>query len=244
MATPGELIKAVADVLHVPEVTISSYYRSLREAGFVTKGGRGRSAAQMTAADAAHLLMAVGGNRFEKESAAKIAEDYRRIRASHTVRRMALPTGERPGWLEGDWIENDAGTWLFEGFSIPHLQALPEQHQFIDALTAVIEAAMNKEFGLATYEGSPDAAVSHIIEIYFYGPEPHAGIEIGLSGGGHFFYTEEGTYQLPEKIGRDPHRSYREVDEEVSREYGSGDLEIRRKITFKTIYEIAELLKS
>src|SRR5690606_29464750 len=102
MATPGELIKAVADVLHVPEVTISSYYRSLREAGLVTKGGRGRSAAKMTAADAAHLLIAVGGARFERETADSVVRDYLRLQMSHSARWL----GQEEGWQE-----NHEGVW-------------------------------------------------------------------------------------------------------------------------------------
>lgn len=242
MASPGELIKAVADVLHIPEVTVSSYYRNLREAGHVTKGGRGRSAPRMTANDAAQLLIAIGGSRFEKESAEKIVKDYSRIRVAHTARRMALPTDEPHSMYVGDWIESDAGTWIFDCFNIPHLQALPESHTFLDALVAVIVAAMAQEFGSAQHKNYPNTAVAHSIDVFFYGPEPRAGISVTFSGEG-FSYEEQGTYLIPERVMSNPYEKP-SFEENISHEYGSGDLEIRRKFTFRTIYEVAGLLKS
>lgn len=58
MATPGELVKKMSEVLTIPEPTMAMYDRALRDAGLLTKGGRGRSSAHRTPLDAARLLIA------------------------------------------------------------------------------------------------------------------------------------------------------------------------------------------
>lgn len=62
MATPGELIKIVAETCHLPEVTVATYYKFLREAGLTTKGGRGPSAAKMQPSDVANLFIALAAS--------------------------------------------------------------------------------------------------------------------------------------------------------------------------------------
>lgn len=57
--TPADIQHLVADVLGVPFPTVAVYARFLREAGLITRGGRGRAAAKMGAGDAAALLAAV-----------------------------------------------------------------------------------------------------------------------------------------------------------------------------------------
>ncbi len=59
MATSGELIRIMARALALPSATVTSYHRVLREHGMITKGGRGRSAATMSAEDVARLLIAL-----------------------------------------------------------------------------------------------------------------------------------------------------------------------------------------
>lgn len=59
MATPGELVRAVAAALDISDVTVGVYYRKLREAGLVTKGGRGRSAPALSYLDGARLLLSL-----------------------------------------------------------------------------------------------------------------------------------------------------------------------------------------
>lgn len=59
MATPGQLIDAYAAALCLPRSVVEANYRSLREDGLVTKGGRGKSAPTSTPQDAAALLIAL-----------------------------------------------------------------------------------------------------------------------------------------------------------------------------------------
>lgn len=118
MATPGELSKITAKVLGLPEAQVHSAYRVLREAGLVTKGGRGPAAAKMTARDAAMLLAAILGSSQIIESATAA----RRYSKTKPV------------------IHEYTGT-LHRNVAIPALAALPDAHSFVDALTALISAA-------------------------------------------------------------------------------------------------------
>src|SRR5439155_17694246 len=62
MATPGQLVKCIAEALGIPEPTVVQYDRLLAENGLRSKGGRGTSAAKVTAVDAANLLIAIMGS--------------------------------------------------------------------------------------------------------------------------------------------------------------------------------------
>src|ERR1700730_6814059 len=59
VASPGELVRKVSELLGLAEPTIVLHDRNLVVAGLRSKSGRGTSAARMTARDAAHLLVAV-----------------------------------------------------------------------------------------------------------------------------------------------------------------------------------------
>jgi hypothetical protein len=56
--TPGQLVHAVSIALDIPEETVVQHDRNLVVAGLRTKGGRGRSAPDVTPLDAARLLIA------------------------------------------------------------------------------------------------------------------------------------------------------------------------------------------
>src|SRR5438045_1180003 len=59
MATPGQLVKELAEVVGAPVATVAAHDRNLRNAGLRTVRGRGLSAPRATARDAASLLTAV-----------------------------------------------------------------------------------------------------------------------------------------------------------------------------------------
>ena len=59
MATPGQLVQVMADILGIPKATVTQYDRVLAEKGLRSKGGRGTSAARVTSRDAANLLIAL-----------------------------------------------------------------------------------------------------------------------------------------------------------------------------------------
>src|SRR4051812_9790994 len=62
MATPGQLVKCIAEALGIPAPTVVQYDRLLAENGLRSKGGRGNSAANVTPIDAANLLIAIMGS--------------------------------------------------------------------------------------------------------------------------------------------------------------------------------------
>jgi hypothetical protein len=112
---PGQLVKAVAIALDVPEETVVQHDRNLAVAGLRTTGGRGRSAPSVTHRDAAHLIASILGSVKVKDSAS-VVEQLDQAKAL-TKRK-------------------DYATLPF-----PRVVELPESHSFIDALTAIIEEA-------------------------------------------------------------------------------------------------------
>ena len=111
--TPGQLVKAVAIALDVPEETVVQHDRNLAVAGLRTTGGRGRSAPEVTHRDAARLVAAILGSVKVKDSAS-VVERLDQARVS-TGRKEYAP------------------------LPFPRFAVLPENHSFIDALTAIIE---------------------------------------------------------------------------------------------------------
>jgi hypothetical protein len=73
MAWLSTLIRTVAETSGEPEASVTVIARSLREGGFITTGGRGRSAASMTNFDAASLLLGVGAPGDNTKAAATVA---------------------------------------------------------------------------------------------------------------------------------------------------------------------------
>src|SRR5262249_2541293 len=59
MASLSELARTIAQVEGLEEATVNLIGRYVREDGLIATGGRGTSAATMTARDAANLLIAV-----------------------------------------------------------------------------------------------------------------------------------------------------------------------------------------
>jgi hypothetical protein len=102
--------KCVAEVLGIRPTTTASHVRNLREAGLLTKTGRGITGAHMTPRDAAHLLIAANCSQDVQDSV-------------ETVRRY---------WK----LPNIGGAVMEESF--PALAALGHQHSFADALAALL----------------------------------------------------------------------------------------------------------
>jgi len=70
MTSPGKLRDFVADVFGQSDQieTIDVHLRNLREANLIAKAKRGRGAAEVGPADAAHLILAVAGSVYVKDS--------------------------------------------------------------------------------------------------------------------------------------------------------------------------------
>lgn len=123
MATPGELVAAVAEALGIPLATVVEHDRNLVVAGLRTKGGRGRSAPQTTPRDLAHLLAAILGSELIQHSV-------------HSVRRYELTVP----------AVSQSSPQLFGGCGVAELETLSKKHSLLDALeslaTALIEGSL------------------------------------------------------------------------------------------------------
>ena len=137
--TPGQLVKAVALALDVPEETVVQHDRNLVVAGLRTKGGRGRSAAKVTPLDAARLIVAVLGSLRTKDTVATVRalektefdppKSQADLVAILKKARIALPVGD----------ENTV--WDDSKFADPAIDALPKNHNFVEAMASIISDA-------------------------------------------------------------------------------------------------------
>jgi hypothetical protein len=78
MATLSELVKAIAQIEGIEPATVSLIARNVREAGLISTRGRGLSAAKMSLADAANLLIAVNATVTAREAPDTVRK-YRRL---------------------------------------------------------------------------------------------------------------------------------------------------------------------
>lgn len=122
--TPGQLVKAVAIALDVPEETVVQHDRNLVVAGLRTKGGRGRSAPAVTPLDAARLLTATLASFRTKDSVSTVREFEGAI--------------FYPGPEHAAEVRAARRHHLF--YEVAFL-SLPEQHNFIEGLAALIKDA-------------------------------------------------------------------------------------------------------
>ena len=223
MASPGELVRKFSELLGIAERTIVLHDRNLVVAGLRSKGGRGTSAARMTARDAAHLLVAVLGSGHVKDSA-------------ETVRRYKETR-----------FHKSASSGGYDNSTIVALRNLPPDHSFVDAVEALIAAA-----GEGSLEPAMEVYVSEIegekigyeaiIEITVETPGLLG--DISIRGGGA---SGHGRYGLPNPY--DQHQSLHPPSEEVDAwkqkvkdYYVESDLTQYRTVTAKTILELGQIL--
>jgi hypothetical protein len=156
MATPGQLVEAMAFSLGISVATVTQYDRQLAESGLRSKGGRGTSAAKVTARDAANLLIAVAASPV----------------AGPTVKE-AVRTCEAYGSLKV--LRRASWTDRFPKFGLPTLASLPAGHSLREALSVLIDAAGKGEiFQIPDREGPLTA--DFCFGVTFQGPEPWAEI--------------------------------------------------------------------
>jgi hypothetical protein len=156
MATPGQLVQAMADVLGIPAVTVSLYDRQLAEAGLRTRAGRGPSAANVTPTDVANLLIAILGSPVfgaSIKAAAQICEEI------------------------GITINSKQTTNLeaFGDVGLTSLAALPKRHTFREALAALVEGASRGE---RLNKVDPEKSDFGYLEIRVHRPHPFATIRV------------------------------------------------------------------
>lgn len=166
-ATPGQLKAKVAELFKLPSNAVDYPWRVLREAGFVTKGGRGASAAKVTPHDAAFLLIAVAGPL-----------------PAADVLTSALRYGGLP--------LRDASA---EGADLP--EVITSADTFVDGLAGLIAAAGDGTLeGYRTAiarkpDADPRIPGRFEVEVTLYGAYPQAGIRTyGGNGRADHHYSE------------------------------------------------------
>jgi hypothetical protein len=224
MASPGALVKTLADVLGLPEPTVVVHDRNLVVAGLRSKSGRGWSAAKVTPRDAAHLLTAILGSSQVKDSA-------RAVHRYGATRACASTSAQKS----------------FTQIGIPELAALGAGHSFIDAVEALIAASASGSLrkavtGTTDRRKVPRADAEPIIEIAATSPGTVGDVRIaGLAGG----TTVSVTYDLPSPWDIREHPPDDALDAwetRVKAERTDSDLEELRRISGKTIMRLGKLL--
>jgi hypothetical protein len=171
MASPGELVQAVAEVLGVPEPTVIQHDRILAAAGLRTKGGRGLSAAHVTSDDAANLLISICGAPL---FGASVAE------AAATCKRYGFLKAYRSGKLANFSTVKE---------QFPTLGKLPSGHMFREAISALIDSLMADEFGPA----------GGTVHVHFDGAIPRGGIDIKARRSAFLSYRETADIHFDKK---------------------------------------------
>lgn len=224
MATPGEMVKKLADVLHLPEPTVTNYDRMLVTAGLRSMKGRGRGAAKVTSRDAARLLTAVLASEHVKD-------------AADSVRRYEETRPARDASSKG----------LYAALGLAEFKKLGGDHSFVQGIEALIDAAASGAIAEMSARESKrlkvrKGAVAPIIEVSAMTPATVGEIRIA----GFEERTASVRYSTPtpwDKRGSKPERS--ELDAWAQKLEARGkppDLEQTRRISERTIFSIAELL--
>jgi len=153
MVTPGQLVKAMADALGISAATVTQYDRVLAENGLRSKGGRGLSAARVTTADAANLLIAIMGSPVSGaaiKDAARTCKVYGALpnyETSSTREKLRLLGAKKYGARRRELRllgakKHAARQQKLRLLGAKKLAALPMNHSFCNGLIALIEEAM------------------------------------------------------------------------------------------------------
>lgn len=219
MASPGELVRAIAAALGIPEAAVVVHDRNLVQANLRTKTGRGRSAAKVIARDAAHVLTAVLGSGLAKDSVL-------------TVERYAATTPNMA-------LSNDR---LFADLELDDLAGLPTDHSFIDGLEAVIASTVNGSLAglfVDRKKASTGAGFPHI-EIAALTPKTLGTIRFSGMPNGR---TASVSYARPLPGSEDDLPLSVRRKARMREPPDAGDLEQYRRVSAQTILRIASLLR-
>jgi hypothetical protein len=223
MATPGQLVKCIAEALSISKASVVQYDRMLAENGLRSKGGRGTSAAKVTAVDAANLLIAIMGSPVIGASIKPAIE------VCKTYGGLPLKVGGTPDNME-----------TFRTLGLPTMSKLPTSHTLRDGIAALIEAASVGESLIIDFEDGDEPVsgpeTDWHVGLRIDGPTPWADITADASLGDG---TPEGTTRY--QAGRFVYHNNRRTPAggfKPRRE----DFHQTRTITFKTIRRIGALL--
>ncbi|WP_179379759.1 hypothetical protein [Jannaschia marina] len=245
MPTPGQLTKKVAATLGVDETTAATAWRVLREAGEVTKGGRGRSAAQVTARDAAKLIFAICGSNTIKDAGEFIARADTSRGHGHRVADWA-PTGE--GKI-GSGKNPLSPAWELQRLNITTVTDLPTAHSAIDVLEGLFLWMGSARYNIDPPEDKPEPPklmVKHFtIAVSFESPAEITRFQFSVIDADdqeYFeeqFYAPSGGYHYDGRNLTDYAIDRIEADGHPVRR---GDMETERRFSIHTLGEVGRFL--
>jgi len=217
MPTPGQLVQAMAKALGVPAATVAQYDRALAENGLRSKGGRGLSAARVTAEDAANLLIAIMGSPI---SGAAIKDAARTCNVYGTLLNLER-AAMRPN---------------LQDYGLTSLAGLPVKHSLRAALSALIQQAITGT-GIPPDDpfGESYTGADHLLTIRLDTPRPWAEIFVDSGAGGD-----------PSKWGRLVYTDDFRVRNRLSKQKLPRPLDVlhqTRRVTFRTIRVLAATLR-
>jgi len=140
MVSPGQMVSAIAKALRVPEITVVQHDRKLADAGLRAKGGRGPSAAKMTARDIVNLLIGIAASSSIQETAANAREYGSLPLVDPLMDSLAIPEGK-----EAEFYGVDDPDWRDWPLCLPVLRELTSDHTFADALAALVQQVAEDE---------------------------------------------------------------------------------------------------
>jgi hypothetical protein len=214
MAGPAQLVLTLSETTGVPLATVTDIDRKLVMGGLRRKGGRGLSAARMTALDAARLLTAM-------------------LASSQTTLSVAAVTRYAKTRVDRARSSDD----LFGASGLSDLASLSTEHSFVDGVAALIASA---EYGaLARLVALADrASAVPNIEVFAFTEATYG--RIRLSGLPNRMTVSIEYLPVPTPArGRRTQtagRGTRAMSE------NPGDLEQSRRVTERTILAVANLL--
>lgn len=225
MATPGEMVRRMAEALSLPESMVIMVDRKLSESGLRTKSGRGKSAAKMTASDIANLLIAVIGSSMMRDETEAVAE-YGAL----PVQKGRLTPVSQHGFA------SVGPAWELSDAAASRLPLLGAAHTFRDALVTLLEdASVDGSSRLPDHTHSP---LSEPIRVKLYGPHPEASISLstGLLNG-----REQHPYAFT--VVRSDMRRFN-GSSRASSPFEATDLNQTVEFTSKTLLALGDLLRS
>lgn len=245
MPSPGELQKKVAVTLGVDDTEAATTWRVLREAGLVTKGGRGRSAAQVTHRDAATLIAAICGSTTIKESPAFIARAVTSRGGGHSVMEWA-PAGE--GKI-GSGKNPLSPAWELERLHINSVTGLPTAHSSLDVLEGFLIWAGGMRYNIDPAEENPEPpklVFKHLsVSVMFEIPDEITRFKVACvdaEGQEYFeeqFYTPSGRYYYDGRNLTDDAIARIEAEGHPVRR---GDMQTERRFSIHTLAEVGRFL--
>lgn len=217
MATSIQLAERFAALFSARVSTCTNTYKRLQAADLVSRGGRGRNAAHITAHDAVMLMLGLIGSEHIND-APDAARRYAELQA-------------KGRHAEGDYAD-DRNFWETQWYAMaaiyPALGSLPASHNVGQAVTTLIEAYAEQtppafDSTIAVTIRGPMVSAT----IRFEDPKGVEQIDYGPSNGKDMFRTIIGN----------PNR-----DEDQVRNL-SNYLHVEKRITADTIKEIGALLR-